>query len=252
LSSLYSFQFPVYVLVDWSPPPKWFFVVWWAHFWMAITAWLMPKLRIGERWQRLGVPGRAIVLPVLALVYVSPFAFVFWRATTWQFPFQRAIDQALFNRPNLLTLAAGPTLTAGGEEARYQFQLRFGPRPYRDYINATKALDAGPVSVTGHLLREGGIIAWCAAYVPELETPNNIRVPVYYFPTLRRMEYTDVPVECVGPAEEAARLASGVPLQVRWTAKVQLIGDREKEEREYRGSGPAPLVLAPGVVALGK
>jgi hypothetical protein len=247
LSALYSFQFPVYVLVDWQPPPKWFFVVWWAHFWMAIAAWLMPRLRAGERWGRLSYATRAVVLPVLALVYVSPFAFVFWRAATWQFPLQRAIDQAVFDRPNLVTMGAGPTLTATGEEARYKFSLRFGPRSFRDYINAIKALDAGPVSVTGRLLSDGGVIAWCSGYVAELETPNKILIPAAYFPTLRRMEFTDIPVECVGPSEAAARLRSEAEVQARWTAKVTLIGDREREEREYRGGGPTVLAAASGV-----
>jgi hypothetical protein len=256
LSALYSFQFPVYILVDFQPPPKWFFVVWWAHFWMALAAWLMPRLYAGAVWGRLGYATRAVVLPVLVLVYVSPFAFVFWRAGTWQFPLQRAIDQALFDRPNLLTMGAGPTLTAAGgptptaagEEARYKFSLQFGPRTYKDYINATKALDAGPVSVTGHLLRDGGVIAWCSGYVAMLETPNTILYPAEYFPALRRMEYTDIPVECVGPSEAAAQLRSGADVQARWTAKVTLIGDRERVEREYRGGGATVLAVAPGVL----
>lgn len=246
LSSLYSFTFPVFVLVDWTPPPKWYFVVWWAHFWMAIAAWYVPKF-FTQRFNQMLRRGRAATLLGLAIPWLIPFAFVFWRAGTWQYPYQHQIDQATFSRQNLITLNGAPTLVANGQEAHYQFNLRIGPRPYKDYIRATKALDAGPVKVTGHLLSQGEIVAWCTTYIPEIETPNNIKDPLIYFPTLQKMEYTDIQVECVGPASVASKLSSGSQVEVKWNAKVNLVGDREEEERDFDGDEQTQLSIAPNV-----
>jgi hypothetical protein len=251
LSTVYTWTFPTYVLVDFRPPAQWFFVVWWAHFWMALAAWYLPKSLYSPRlWERLRSLGaRAVVVAVLLPFYFLPVSFVFWRAHTWQFPTQRAIDTATFEGVQLVVWSQPAAVTGGGgaagggaagsaiDEAAYEFTLRFGPRPYKDYIKATKALDAGPVAVTGRLVRDGHTVAWCAAYVTVIETPNNITDPQQYFPALKRMEYTDIPVRCYGPKEAAA--ATGGPLGVQWVANVTLVGDREQESREFRGRSGA-------------
>jgi hypothetical protein len=241
LSVIYTWTFPTFVLVDFQPPAKWFFVVWWAHFWMAIAAWYVPKSLYSRKfWDRFsGRPSKAVLVSIIMGIYLFPVSFVFWRVATWQFPYQHAIDQKAFQQMKVV-LQNDPVLTSvhtEGEsagEAHYQFSVRLGPRPYKDYIKATKALDAGPVLVTGRLMREGEIIAICREQVDMLETPNNILVPAKYIPALRRMEYTDVTVECAGPATLAG--TSEAPMEVAWTAHVTLIGDREQEQRSYRGA----------------
>jgi hypothetical protein len=259
LSSIYSWTFPTFILVDFQPPPKWFFVVWWAHFWLALTAVAVYKLYESGYFRRFTGVARSVGITVLVLVWFVPLLFVVWRVGTWQFPYQWTIDQATFRQAQLefqgepLSASTGP-ITAGAatpgveelasaagqppreeaiQEARYQYTLRFGPRSYTDYINATKALDAGPVRVTGTLVRDGEIIASCFAYVEKLETPNNITDPSLYFPTLKRMEHTYIPVECVGPAAAAE---DGGRVNLLWTADVQLIGDKFKTERTFTGN----------------
>lgn len=264
LSAFYAYLFPTWILVDFAPPPKWFWLAWWAHFWMAIAAWLTPKLYAGELWRRLGGLARASLVVGVLLIYIYPFSFVFWRVAQWQFPLQRAIDEATFagvafrleDEPTLISAGAGSgSALATGEStaastvdqnAHYRFTLRFGPRIYQDYIKASKALDAGPVQVTGTLLHGGEFLASCSTYVEMLETPNTIRVPAEYFPALRRMEFTDIPVDCVGPSAAAAELAgASVRVDVQWRVEVMLIGDREKRETTFEALERArPLLLA--------
>lgn len=131
-----------------------------------------------------------------------------------------------------MPVRAGRAGPGGVEEDTYEFSMRFGPRPYQDYINATKALDAGPIVLEGRIIRDGRTAAWCSAHVDQIETPNNITDPQKYFPELRRMEYTAIPVRCVGPRADDAAAAG--PLRVEWVAKVTLVGDREEETREFR------------------
>jgi hypothetical protein len=249
LSTIYTWTFPTFVLVDFQPPAKWFFVVWWAHFWMALAAWYVPiGLYSPTFWNRFRTGwARALMLIVIILIYIFPISFVFWRVATWQFPFQREIDQATFEQAQLV-LKDQPTLAtidsvadqATAQEARYTFTLNFGPRPYRDYINALKALDAGPVNVTGRLMHNGQVIAWCSGFVGMMETPNNILTPGKYFPEVERLKFTDVPVNCIGPADAVQQLGitAGGEAQVdlQWLANVTLIGDREQMEKQYEGN----------------
>jgi hypothetical protein len=260
LSTIYTWTYPTFILVDFQPPPKWFFVVWWAHFWMAIAAWAVPKTIYSPTfWSRFGTrAAKAGVVALIVVLYFVPVGFVFFRVPTWQFPLQNSIDQANFENVDL-TLHKGPTLHAlsaiaeqsGVQHARYRFTLRFGPRPYKDYINATKAMDAGPVDVTGSVLHEDEVIGYCSEHVRMLETPNNIVVPALYFPTLERMTYTNIPVDCVGPAHIVERLSKGSNPQVDvvWQANVTLIGDRSQEETEYEGTEAVALEVDQEVLA---
>lgn len=249
LSTIYTWTFPSFVLVDFQPPPKWFFVVWWAHLWMAIAAWAVPRtLYSSGFWNRFkSTSAKATAIVLILFLYFLPVTFVFWRVATWQFPLQNTIDQRTFEAVELV-LSRNPTLNMVGfssgqevaEEASYEFALRFGPRPYIDYINATKALDAGPVRVTGRLTAGEEIIAFCTGYVAKLETPNNILVPGQYFPTLRRMEFTDIPVQCFGGASVVEGIIeNAAPVDVYWTAEITLIGDRGRMERTFSGTASA-------------
>ena len=245
LSMIYSWAYPTFVLVDFQPPAKWFFVVWWAHFWMALAVWLVPKSSYSMAFwgkMRNGLAKATLIILIVG-IYFLPVEFVFWRVPTWQFPLQRTIDQAAFDRVNLsqqgepilasLEAVAGQT---SEHEARYRFTLRFGPRIYKDYINASKALDAGPIRIEGHLIHKGDIIAWCARDLEQLETPNKIIDPRDYFPALERMAFTEIEVPCVGPTDAVNRLAGGAEVSLRWVAEVRLVGDRGQMDRVFEGT----------------
>jgi len=122
--------------------------------------------------------------------------------------------------------------------------LRFGPRPYKDYIKATKALDGGPINVVGRISNaDGEPIAFCSTDIQKLETPNNILSPRLYLPALRRMVYTDIPVECLGGPVSAQTVPDGV-VSVGWRAEVTLQGDRHATTRSYEGTASSMPLLA--------
>jgi hypothetical protein len=248
---MYIWTFPTFVLADYQPPLPWFFALCWAHFWMALAAWYVPKsLNAPAPWNRLQV--RVAQWPVLAMLVplsVFPFAFVAAETATWQFPIQHDIDQANFNDVRLV-LQDGPTLSSiesmPGDptliEAHYKFSLRFGPRTYRDYLTSLKVLDAGPVQVNGRLMEPGEIVVWCSSYIPELETPHNINNPLDYFPAVARMQFTDIPVECVGPAAAAQMLAAPgnkTRVELQWIANLALMGERGEQARKFEGEDKA-------------
>lgn len=249
LSTFYMWAFPTYALVDFHPPTKWFLNVLWAHLWMALAAWYVPRaLYSPELWGRLRSHAvRTTTLVVIILIYVSPLAFVFVRVAAWEFPLQRSIDNTMFNTVRLVqqgtpqpvdgSASDGMPTDAGvgGSVVNYEFTLRFGPRPFQDYIKANKALDAGPITIRGVLLRDGEVVAFCFTHVAELETPNTIKDPKVYPAALQRMTFTDIRVSCTG-SEGASSGSSSGALTADWVATVTLVGDRHTEERQYRST----------------
>jgi hypothetical protein len=188
-SALYSYVFPTYSRVGLPSPPLWHAVMAWGHFWMAVSAWLVPRFAT-VIWPHSLLPARVAAVALGAAIVLSPTAFAFWRATTWQFPREESIDRAVFDRPDLVAYDREPTVVVTGTDARYDFSLRFGPRAYRNYFNQVRALDAGPVRAGGRLWHAGQVVAWCSAAFDRLETPNGIASPPDFEPAMRRLQFT--------------------------------------------------------------
>ena len=252
LSAMYSWIFPNFAMVATYPPSfAWYFTVWWAHFWMAIAAWLMPRLDVSRMWSRLNGPmAKALAIAACLVLWLSPNLVVFWRVAGWQHPRQDAIERQALDEARLV-LSGAPRLIAiedvpgasGAREARYGFALRLGPRVYEDYQPAPRAVDAAAVDVTARLLHRGSVIAFCDRALAAVQSPNTFSTPEQYFPALEEMNFTEIPVICDGPAEPAQRLktegASDVLLQ--WRASLTLITERNEAKREFAGTATAPL-----------
>ena len=234
-SSLYSYVFPTYSRVGLQSPPLWHVVDVWAHSAMALTAWLTPRVH-DKYWSRLGVGPRGAAIALIVAIVLAPTGFAFWRATTWQFPTDQAIDETIFSRPGLLTISDAPALQSVGLDAAYQFSLRFGPRGYKNYFNQARELDAASVRVNATLRHEGRVIAWCSSYLQRLESPNQITAPQQFPAAYKRMQFTVIPVQCRGPAAEVSTLTTGSLLTAQWRAQMTLIGDRLRQARTFDGS----------------
>src|SRR5215469_17713377 len=74
------------------------------------------------------------------------------------------------------------------------YVLRLGPRAYRNYGGAWRAVDATGVQVRGQLSRGQQVIAWCAGDLDALPSVHKIRNPERFFPALWSVNYARVPV----------------------------------------------------------
>src|SRR6266496_638038 len=176
VSALYSYTFGAYSRVGLNSPPLWHASMAWAHWWMALTLWFIPVF-YARRWAGFAPRSRAAAVAVGVLILIAPSVFAQWRALTWEFPRQTAIDQAVFARPNLVTVNGALTLDSTGTDARYRFALRLGPRDYTNWFKQTRTLDASDITVTGTLSQNGTTIAWCTAGMATLPSPNDIVRP---------------------------------------------------------------------------
>ncbi len=233
-TSIYSFIFPAFARVGMPSPPRWHAVAWAAHAAMATATWAMPKFWEGS-WPKLGMGSRGLSLFIVSLVVGVPYAFPFFRAIVWQFPLQHRIDQATFDRPNLIQLGEQPKLAKVGQDAEYSFQLSFGPRIYKNYVGRMRTLDAKDFQVKGRIKHLGQTIAWCRAYHPgipgQTRSEENARS---YFEELHKSDRVNLPITCIGPKEFAHdRISNNHLYTLEWEATVHLIGDREEAVRSY-------------------
>jgi hypothetical protein len=246
VSSLYSYDFATYSRVGMQSPPYWHASMAWAHFWMAMTLWFMPRLN-RVTWPSLKFAGRSGVVGVGVALVLIPTVFAQYRSATWEAPLEVKLDNAAFNRVNLVTVPNSPTLLSTGTDAKYAFALRFGPRDYKNWFKQLRTLDASSIQVTGRLWQNGQIIAWCNARVDNLPTANDAVLPAGFAALVAKMKFTDIPVACTGPAAQAATLTQNSPVTVQWNAEMTLIGGREDVTRQYSGDQSLLMSFAPQV-----
>ncbi|OLB76171.1 MAG: hypothetical protein AUI14_19505 [Actinobacteria bacterium 13_2_20CM_2_71_6] len=230
IASLYSFVFPVFLMVGARPGPSFHVINYWAHLWMGAAAAFTPVL-FGRLWPRLNRRARTVVVAGLAVVWLAPYAFAFGQATAWQPGVERALEQAAFDRVTL-QLDGSPTVAAGGQP-RYLLTMRLGPREYQTYAHVHKALDATGIQVSGRLTDRTGTLAWCTGNTDQLPATRDVRDPQKYFPVLDRVSYATLTVTCTGPA---GPVAPGTTLTIQWTASMILRGERTSQPAQLSGS----------------
>jgi hypothetical protein len=235
ISSLYSFDFGDYSRVGLNSPPYWHASMAWAHFWMAITLWFMARFH-SIRWPSLSFNGRAATVAAGVVVVLIPTVFAQYRSATWEAPLQTRLDNAAFQKVDLVTVPNSPTLLSATQDARYAFALRFGPRDYHNWFKQLRTLDASSVQVTGRLWQNGQVIAWCATRMDSLPTANTAVVPAGFSALVAKMRFTDIPVTCNGPAAQAQTLKESPQITVEWNAQLTLIGGRETRTRQFSGN----------------
>jgi hypothetical protein len=247
IPSLYSFVFPVFIMVGLPATLTFHLTNYGAHTAMGLTAWFMP--RFWQRtWPRLARPARACAIAGLALVFAAPFTYVVAEAGLWQFGAQGRIEQTAFDRVQA-SLSGGPAVWVEGGQAGYAYVLLLGPRAYRNYGGAYRAVDATGVQVRGQLSRGQQVIAWCAGDLDALPSVRKIRNPERFFPALWSVNYTRIPVRCAGPA---AGIGPGKVIDVGWTVRLILHGERRTDQRTFTGEQPARLTAGtPASLAAG-
>jgi hypothetical protein len=236
IPSLYSFVFPLFVMVGLPATLTFHLTNYGAHTAMGLTAWFMP--RFWQRtWPRLARAARACAMAGLALVFAAPFTYVMAEAGLWQFGAQARIEGAAFDRVQA-SLSGGPAVSVEGGQAGYAYVLRLGPRAYRNYGGAYRAVDATGVQVRGQLRRGQQVIAWCAGDLDALPSVHKVRNPERFFPALWSVNYARVPVRCAGPA---AGIGPGKVIDVGWTVRLVLQGERRTDQRTLIGEKLARL-----------
>ncbi len=235
IASLYSFVFPVFLMVGSRPGPSFHVINYWAHLWMGVAAAFTPVL-FGRIWPRLRRPGRTLVTAGLAAAWLTPYAFALGQATSWQPGAEAALERAAFDRVTLQP--DGPLRVAVGGQAGYLLTTRLGPREYETYAHVHKAVDVTGIHLTGRLTDQTGTLAWCTGDTDQLPGTHDVRDPQKYFPVLDRVDYATLAVICTGPIGPHS---PGTTVTVQWSASMTMHGERTSQSRDLSGSAQAVL-----------
>ena len=241
ISSLYAYVFPVFLMSGSKPGLTFQFVNYWAHFWMGVTAALMPVL-FQRYWPRLRRGVRTALVGGLAVVWLTPYVFAYGHAVWWQFDKQVGLERAAFAATSL-QLGGTPAMTVAENQTRYQLTMQYGPREYTTYSHVHKAVNAEGIAVSGRLMIQGTTVAWCTGAVDSLTTMRTVLDPMKYFSVLETINHSPIPVSCSGPAA-APNVVPGTPVTFEYTATMTQFGERSSAPREFTGT--AQTVLSAG------
>jgi hypothetical protein len=233
VASLYSFVFPVLLMVGSKPGWPFHVINYWAHLWMGVAAAFAPVF-FGRIWPRLRPRARVAAVAGLTVVWLAPYAFAFGQASFWQFDRERRLEQVAFDRITLQVVDS-PTATRTADETRYRLTMRLGPRAYDTYAHVHKVVGVDEVRLTGRLVDATATSAWCTADTGSLPDTTGIRDPERYFPVLHRVDYATILVICTGPPDAAV---PGAALTFQWNARMILHGERVTQPRVLAGSAP--------------
>src|SRR5262249_46912387 len=137
IASLYSYVFPVFLMVGSRPGWPFHVINYWAHLWMGAAAAFTPVL-FGRIFPRLRPGARIAAVAGLALLWLAPYAFAFGQANLWQFERERRVELAAFDQITMQMVDAQTVVGAG--ETRYLLTVRVGPRTYETYAHVFKVV----------------------------------------------------------------------------------------------------------------
>jgi hypothetical protein len=229
VSSLYSFVFPVLLMVGSHPKLPFHLINYWAHFWMGITAWAAPHFW-SRAWPRLRRTRRALVVGVLAVVWTAPYCFAFGKAGTWQAREQQRIEAAAFEKPTLQLEG----VSAGEELA---VTLRLGPRTFVNYAKAQRSINVDVLGLDAHVVQHGITVASCRRQTGLLRSVSAERDPTRYAAALAATNYTTITLRC----DRTASIDDGAPVEVRWEAQVDFRGERDHRTTTLAGDMTSTL-----------
>jgi len=111
--------------------------------------------------------------------------------------------------------------------------------PAQVFDHGLHKLGATALLITGDVTDNADPIAFCADTVAMLPTAAALATPATFARDVRRMDYTTIPVTCVGPTAALRTLrgspASG-PLDMRWRATATLDADRDSTLKSFGGT----------------
>jgi hypothetical protein len=123
-------------------------------------------------------------------------------------------------------------VTAGDNQARYEFGLEVAHRTYLNTNGLERDVEVGPMQVAGRIVSSGRPIAWCYGYAGALPSPNKVFDPRRFDAALAEDARITVPVVCYGLANSSQ---SAHQVVVEWTARPALAGDRNRQVRDFHG-----------------
>lgn len=182
----------------------------------------------------------AIIIIILILAYIGPYAFVYGRTATWTFP---RIDERDFKAIEGIESSVSPEVNLtnvetanGAEEATYLVKAGVLHRKFLDWIGFPLVLEVNNFNFKGTGVYQNKIVFVCSHFETAFPKPTGSEPWYIYQPLVDKNDNTFVNVSCYGDASliNAQNLTS--PVTFSWSASATFVGDRNEEVRSWNGS----------------
>jgi hypothetical protein len=181
----------------------------------------------------------ALIIAILVLVYVGPYAFVFGRTATWTYP---RIDERDFKAMNGVesSVSSDANFTniskvGKAQEAAYSLKAGVLNRKFLDWVGFPLVLEVNNFTFKGTGIYQNKIVFQCNHFETAFPKPTGKEPWYIYQPLVDKNDNTTINISCSGDAAtiNPANLGS---VNFIWSMSASLVGDRNEKMRSWNGS----------------
>lgn len=180
-----------------------------------------------------------LIIALLVLVYVGPYAFVFGRTATWTFPRIDVRDfEAMDGVESSVGTEANLTNTnpvGNAQEATYSLKAGVLHRKFLDWIGFPLVLEVNNFTFKGTGIYQNKVVFECSQFETAFPKPTGKEPWYIYQPLVDKNDNTYVNISCSGDAA-AFNPANVGSVNFIWSMSANLVGDRNEKLRSWNGS----------------
>lgn len=181
-----------------------------------------------------------VIIILLILMYIGPYAFVYARTATWTFPRIDQRDFDAFDRvKSSVSQVANLTNTknvGGAQEATYLLKVGVLDRKFLDWIGFPLVLEVNNFSFTASGVSQGKIILECSHFEPAFPKPTGSEPWYIYQPLVDKYDDYALDISCRGDASAIDQATQTTPITLNWSINATLVGDRNDKVRTWTNS----------------
>jgi hypothetical protein len=179
-----------------------------------------------------------VIIILLILLYIGPYAFVYGRTATWTFP---RIDERDFDafegvEPSVSRVANLTSVKSveGAQESTYLLKVGILDRKFLDWIGFPLVLEVNDFNFTGAGISQGQIIFQCSHFETAFPRPTGFEPWYIYQPLVDKYDDYTLDVSCRGDASAIDPAAQNMmPITLNWSINTTLVGDRNEKVRSW-------------------
>src|SRR5215211_1273248 len=213
---------------------------------MTLNLYLDGKVGIWRRGMSSNTRSRAkyltppVIIILLILMYIGPYAFVYGRTATLTFPRIDERDFDAFERvePSVSRVANLTSIKniEGAQEAIYLVNVGILDRKFLDWIGFPLVLEVNDFNFTAAGISQGKVILECSHFETAFPRPTGFEPWYIYQPLVDKYDDHTLDVSCRGDALAIDLAAQPMPITLNWSISATLVGDRNDKVRSWTDS----------------
>ena len=186
-----------------------------------------------------------IIILILLLTYLGPYAFVYGRTATWTFP---RIDERDLKAIEGVESSVSPVVNltniesvSGAHEGNYSINVGVLHRKFLDWIGFPLVLEVNNFNFKALGIYQGKIILECRHFEPAFPKSSGNQPWYIYQPLVDKNDNSYLDVSCYGDASSIEPVSVPKPIMLNWSISATMVGDRNEQVRSWTNSQSAEI-----------